>query len=61
MDEKVISKEDLWESAKKMARASHKKTRDIYDTLCYMLGPKYWTYEYGNYPNEIGCQGRSAR
>ena len=53
MDEKVISKEDLWESAKKMARGSRKRTKDIYDALRYLLGTNYWTYEYDNYPNEI--------
>ena len=54
MDEKTITKEELWESARKMARASRKKTNDIYDTLRYMLGPEYWTYDYENYPNGIG-------
>lgn len=61
MDEKIIPKEDLWESAKKMSRGSGMSAKETYGSLCYLLGPHYWTYEYANFPNEIKEKRRATR
>ena len=61
MSEKIISKEDLWESAKKMSKGSGKRARDTYDALRYLLGSQYWTHDYASYPDVDSRKRRNTR
>ena len=44
--ESLITKNELLESAKKMAAAGGLHYKKVYEDLCYILGPRYWGYEY---------------